>query len=431
MPAGACCRLCGSSKRYHVPRMSGRLRLGWILLGISFGALNVFHPGDAAAQRQVPDIRQPPPREGVAWTVLPRPSGADQVVSLLRFPSPVLTESPRNNTVEALVYRPRDAARPMPVAILLHFFGAVNLRFEERMAAELNRRGIAVAVLTLPYHLGRAQASGQSGLEALRPDPAFLARTVAQAVLDCRRLIDYIETQSDMDANRIATVGTSLGGILSSLVHAVDDRVVANASLLAGADLAHIIWTSTVTTQLRGQLQARGVNLEGLRAAMEPVEPLTHARSDLGERMLVVRALYDDVILPEDTDKLIEAFDVAHVVALPTGHYGGALLEARLYRLVGDFLSSEFRGLSFSAPDAILGPTIRIGLQYNPATELSLVAGMDLYRVGKRPELFASAFLSTEGVLFFVGRPIAHGFAVGVTYAPGGFTWGVAWTFVL
>ena len=407
--------------------MSDRLRLDWILLGISLGAL---HPV-AVAQGQVPDIRQPPSKEGVPYKVLPRPSGADQVVSLVRFPSPVLTESLRNNTVEALVYRPRGAARPMPVAILLHFFGAVNLRFEERMAAELNRRGIAVAVLTLPYHLSRAQSAAQSGLEALRPDPLFLARTVAQATLDCRRLIDYLETQSDIDTDRIATVGTSLGGILSALVYAVDGRVTANASLLSGADLAHIIWTSTVTTQLRGQLQGRGVRLESLRRAMESVEPLTYARSDLGERMLVVRALYDDVVLPENTDKLIEAFNVAHVVALPTGHYGGALLEARLYRLVGDFLTAEFRGLSFSAPDVILGPAIRVGLQYNSATELSLVAGVDLYRFGRRPDLFASAFLSTDGVLLYVGHPIAHGFSVGITFAQGGVTWGIAWTFVL
>lgn len=404
------------------------MRLGPVLLGISLGASHLLA---AIGQEPVPDIRKPPPSEGVSWTVFPRPSGPDQVVSLIRFPSPVLTESARNNTVEALIYRPRDAARPTPVAIVLHFFGAMNLRFEERLAVELNRRGIAVVALTLPYHLGRAQSPGQSGLEALRPDPVFLARTVAQAVLDCRRLMDYLQTQHDLDANRIATVGTSLGGILSSLVYAVDDRVVANASLLGGADLAHIIWTSSVTAQLRGQLQARRVSLDELRRAMLPVEPLTYARRELGRKMLVVRALYDDVILPEDTGKLVEAFGVSNVVALPTGHYGGALIEARLYRLVGDFLASEFQGGTFSAPDAILGPTIRIGLQYNPATELSLVAGVDLYRVGKRPELFASALLSTDGVLFFVGRPIGQGFSVGITYAPTGFTWGIAWMFVL
>lgn len=406
----------------------GLLRIRWFLCGaVVFCLLGAL---TAQGQEPLPDILQPPPKN-VSWTVFPRPSGADQVVSLVRFPSPVLTESPRNNTVEVLLFRPRDAVRPIPVVILLHFFGAVNLRFEERMAAELNRRGIAVAVLTLPYHLGRAQSASASGLEALRPDPVFLARTVAQATLDCRRLIDYLETQSDLDSSRIATVGTSLGGILSSLVYAVDERVKANASLLAGADIAHIIWTSTVTARLRGQLQGRGVTLEVLRRVMQPVEPLAHARQKLGESMLVVRALYDDVILPEDTEKLVEAFGVSHVVVLPTGHYGGALLEARLYRLVGDFLASEFRGFSFSAPDAILGPTIRIGLQYNPATELSLVAGVDLYRIGKRPELFASAFLSTDGILLYVGRPLAHGFSAGVVYAPGGFTWGIAWTFVL
>ncbi len=395
----------------------------WLIL---FALCWVGLPGAS----QIPDIRQDLDKN-VAYSVQVRPSGPDQVVSVVRFPSPVRTESQRNNTVEVLVYRPRDVERPMPVALVLHFFGATSLRFEQRMAAELNRRGIAAAVMTLPYHLSRAQSIEQSGIEALRPDPVFLARTLAQAVLDARRTLDFIETQPDLDASRIACVGTSLGGILSSTLYGVDSRIQSNVALLAGGDIAHIIWTSTVTTQLRQGLQAKRITLEQLADALREVDPLTYARPDLGSRMLLVRARYDEVILPEDTDKLIRAFGNPKVVELPTGHYGGAVLESRLYRLVGDFLSAEFRGLSFKPPERISGPTIRIGLHYNPHSELTLVAGVDLYRVGRRPDLVASAFLSTEGVILYVGAPLKYGFSVGGAITPEGIGWGVAWTFVL
>jgi hypothetical protein len=226
-------------------------------------------------------------------------------------------------------------------------------------------------------------------------------------------------------------VGTSLGGILSSTVYAVDPRVKQNVALLAGGDLAHIIWTSTVTTQLRQALQAKGISQEELEEALKPVDPLTYGKPELGQSMLLVRARYDEVILPEDTDKLVRSFGNPKVVELPTGHYGGAVMEARLYRLVSDYLSSAFRGLAYEAPEQIGGPTIRLGLLYNPHTELTLVAGLDLYRVGRRPTLFVAGFLSTEGVILYVGAPLRYGFSVGGAVTREGIGWGVAWTFVL
>jgi dienelactone hydrolase len=63
---------------------------------------------------------------------------------------------------------------------------------------------------------------------------AFTEFTI-QLVKDFRRTVDYLETRSDIDSERLAFYGMSWGGVLGGVIPAVENRLHANILLAGGA----------------------------------------------------------------------------------------------------------------------------------------------------------------------------------------------------
>jgi dienelactone hydrolase len=72
-------------------------------------------------------------------------------------------------------------------------------------------------------------------LAAVQSEPGSFARTelIIQRVKDFRRSIDYLETRTDIDSNKIAYYGMSWGGIFGCLIPAVEERICTSV-LVAG-----------------------------------------------------------------------------------------------------------------------------------------------------------------------------------------------------
>jgi uncharacterized protein len=73
---------------------------------------------------------------------------------------------------------------------------------------------------------------------------------------DIRRVIDYLQTESGVDTNRIGLWGTSYGGGLAAWVGAHDDRVKCISAQVPSMGLIPDIWEKT--GRLRAIQQARG-----------------------------------------------------------------------------------------------------------------------------------------------------------------------------
>ncbi len=76
---------------------------------------------------------------------------------------------------------------------------------------------------------------------------------------------------------RIGVSGISLGGIVSSLVAAVDPAIREGAFLLAGGDLATILWEMPEGAAYRKQWIEAGRTKQDLKALTDPFDPLTYA----------------------------------------------------------------------------------------------------------------------------------------------------------
>lgn len=346
------------------------------------------------------------------------------------FSSVVTSGVVENDTVRLRVFLPTERIGPVPVVVLLHFWGATDNMVEVEMAERLAVRGIASVVMPLPYHLSRTPPGMKSGELAIQPDPAKLRMTMAQAVLDVRRTVDWIETRSEFRKGAVAVAGTSLGSLVAELSYAVEPRFQAGVFMLGGADLAGILWSSSRVVQHRETLRRMGYSEEKLRKELVAVEPLTFLKSDDKRPTFVVRARQDTVIPPSTSQALIDHLGNAQVLVLETGHYGGFLVQRRLVDTVVRFCEATFNNRTFTAPTKFYSPTVRLAMVADTAQGLQVGIGLDIWRSNVNSDAFATALLAPKGLALFVGHKINQGLSLGVVAMPRRAAPGLVWSVV-
>ncbi len=395
------------------------LRAACLLLGAFLGLI----PAAAQELLETP----PPPVSFESWTFDPN-SGSYRVW----LPSAVETAYPENNGVHLEVYLPAGfEEKPCPAVLALHFWGASDKRLERTLAQALNERGIAAALMTLPYHIERTPEGTRSGELAIQSDPALLIQTMTQAVLDVRRCLDFLQSRPEIDGRRLGIAGTSLGSIVASAAYAVDPRLQEGAFLLGGVDLAHIFWHSSRVVQNRDALRRAGYTEAKLREELHSIEPLTYLPKKTVGTALVIAARHDTVIPRHSTEALIDALPGAQTIWLDTGHYGGSFVQGRILNEVARYFAASFQGETYHSPDRISAPTIRLGAQYNFEDGFDIGVGIDLWRGDADGKLFASGLLTPRGAQLFIGHQIDQHLSIGLSAGFKHTTLGLFWSIVL
>lgn len=296
----------------------------------------------------------------------------------MTFPSAVLTATPENNTVYVEANLPADQLDPVPVVLILHYWGATDYLVERRMVSQLNRRGIGCVLMTLPYHMRRSPRGVPSGQLAVRPDPAALRETITQATMDVRRTIDWIESRPEFRPGAVGVSGTSLGAIIAAGAAAVDPRIGPQCYLIGGVDLAHILWRSSRVVAVRDELRRRGYSEESLREELASVEPEGLLKAAAARPALVVRAQFDTIIPAQSADRLIAALHNPAVENLDTGHFGGVLVARPILRSQTEFFANAFAGLGYR-PRTLRAPTLRFGANLTPSEGAEVFGGINLF----------------------------------------------------
>lgn len=379
-------------------------------------------------QAQDPRVR-PPEVPFPDWRFVERDEEMEEYA--LTLPSAYLTRFEQNNSVPLAVFLPVERTTAAPVVVVLHYWGARDLRTERIMARELARKRIASVVVTLPYHLQRTPPGYSSGQLAIRPDPDHLIATMTQCVLDVRRTVDWIVSRPEFDSERIGITGVSLGALVAAYAFAVEPRISKAALLLGGADLAHILWNSSLVAGDREKLRRMGYTEEKLREKLAPIEPINALKERTSGSAFVVGAKYDTVIPRADTEKLIQALPNCEALWIDTGHYGGVFVQRRLSRLVADFFSKEFAGLNFEPPKGIYAPTVRVGALAGGEDGLQIGVGLDVWRAGNKGSLFGAVLVTPTQPALFAGYRFDERFAPGVFASSKRVSLGLFWSVVL
>ncbi|MEM9915675.1 MAG: hypothetical protein AAF911_12000 [Planctomycetota bacterium] len=252
----------------------------------------------------------------------PKPSGdaeLDEVV--LRWYRPEAARHPRT------AYNPQPLPNPPAASVLLVHTLHPDLPVATMLARGLRERGVHGFVIELPGYASRVGAERKmTGVTTLV--------NAAQAVSDCRRAYDVIqalgrEDVADLDEDRIAIQGTSLGSFIATSAAALDGCFDQTFLFLSGGDGVNILETGQKDAfHVRGALKHYGYTGDKLRALIDPVEPLHIAHRLDPETTWMFNARHDTVIPAKNADLLAEAIGLGedHLVWMNGNHYTAFIL---------------------------------------------------------------------------------------------------------
>jgi dienelactone hydrolase len=320
--------------------------IGLILLaGLSFGVVErgavEFRPG--APEAAVPE-RFRLERADFVYELEPLREEGRFAVQALRFPSPIVSSDPVNNTVHAEYFLPRPArGEPLngprrPAVIVLHILGA-DFALSRYLAARLADRGVAALFVKLPYY-GERRPPGEPK-RFLSADIDRSIGAMRQAICDVRRAAVWLAHRPEIDPQRLGITGISLGGIISAVAAAVDPTLNRSVLMLAGGDLARILWEMPEATRYRALWTQSGRTQSDLKHLTDPFDPLTYADRLAGKRLLMIAGNADEVVSPASTRALWEAAGRPPILWYDCGHYSALAYLLPAVRATVDFFAAD------------------------------------------------------------------------------------------
>lgn len=241
---------------------------------------------------------------------------------ILRVPSALETPWDVNNTVVARIFHPekQDAGRPRRAVLVLPQWNA-DSEGHVGLCRLFARFGLTAVRLSLPYHDQRRPAD-LSRAEFIVS--ANIGRTIhanRQAVLDARRVIDWLSRQG---FDRIGIMGTSLGSCLAMLTMAHEPRLQAGAFNHVSPYFADVVWRGLSTRHVRAGLDGH-IALDDLRDCWMPISPWPFIPRVGNRRLLLVYARYDQTFPVDLSRRFLAEFTRQGLTydraVLPCGHY--------------------------------------------------------------------------------------------------------------
>jgi len=242
--------------------------------------------------------------------------------NVLRFPSALETPHAVNNTVVARLFPPDNGRRPGPkrAVIVLPQWNA-NRQGHVGLCQLFARFGLTAVRLSLPYHDERRPAELARSEYIVSANVGRTIRANQQAVLDVRRVTDWLVSQG---FDRIGVMGTSLGSCLAMLAMSHDTRIKVGAFNHVSPFFADVVWEGLSTEHVRAGLEGN-ISLADLRNCWMPISPWPFIDRVRGRGVLLVYARYDLTFPVHLSRQFLAEFarrDVLHETAvLPCGHY--------------------------------------------------------------------------------------------------------------
>lgn len=219
----------------------------------------------------------------------------------------VTYQSVHNKKVTGLLTIPKKKEGSLPIVILLHGVGdRKTVDYIEFGNNILYKGGYATLRIDISNHGDRLENKFDFDLKG---DTRYRTReVVSQTVFDLRRAIDFIETQKELDPNRIGFLGVSLGGICGTIFCGVEKRVKVPVIVLAGGQLNLMFGKKAFSSEIK--------NFTGI------IEPKNYVRHIAPRPLLMLNAENDEII-PPTMSKLLykKAKNPRKIIWYPARHH--------------------------------------------------------------------------------------------------------------
>ena len=218
------------------------------------------------------------------------------------------------------VLRLPTATEPVPAALLLHGYASRKEDMAESVGEALLPLGIASLSIDLPLHGDRADPLE---LRSVR-NPLELAARWRTAIEEAQLALRFLGARREIDRDRLAVIGYSLGSYLSLAV-VERDRAPRALVLAAGGDLPDFPFAALI----------RGV-----------ADPMRGVRALGGRPLLMVHGRRDRTILPAQAERLFAAAaEPKEIQWWDAGHY----LPDAAVRKAAEWLARTLRGSAIPA----------------------------------------------------------------------------------
>ncbi len=236
----------------------------------------------------------------------------------LRFTSPVKTQYPENNLVNARWF-PVKGRRAL---VLLPHWNSDAISYVA-LCRVMNLMWISVLRLTMPYHDIRMPAEIKRADYAVSANIGRTLDATRQGVIDIRCCLDWLEERG---YDNLGIVGTSLGSCYAFIAAAHDPRIRVAAFNHASTYFADVVWHGQSTRHIRQGIEQK-IDLEELRKVWLAISPMSYFDqfARWPKKSLIIYATYDLTFLPEFSRQVVAEFARHQLdykaVALPCGHY--------------------------------------------------------------------------------------------------------------
>jgi dienelactone hydrolase len=255
------------------------------------------------------------------------------------------------NLVHARLYRSRTPG-PKKVVVVLPIWGSSEYPPRHIARGYANRSQGAAHIIWLS---GETPVFPWDTLSTTASEQEFIAQAqdsaerYRSAVVDIRRLVDWAETQPDLDAGRIALVGFSMSALVAATALGNDSRIDTAVLMMGGAHLADIFATCSkrVADVREHVLSEHGWTLEGYRnffaELFDPADPIRYAGRYDPQRVLMIDAKFDDCMPSTSRETLWDALGRPERITLAYSHrtafysitpIGFNVLRRKIYRFL-------------------------------------------------------------------------------------------------
>ena len=248
--------------------------------------------------------------------------------NVLTFTSSIQSPWPENNTVCAQFFPSKAAVaagparKAMPAVVLLPNWNA-KWHGQRGLCEWLQRIGITVLRLSLPYHDRRMAKGHERADQMVGPNIGLTLQANRQAVQDTRRCLRWLEQQG---FDRLGILGTSIGSSVGYITMVHDEGLRAGGFFHVSTYFADVVSQGMTTTHVWESLRHH-VTVDELRDYWAPVSPMPYVERGLGagKNAFMVYGKYDPTFLPELTAQMVAALRKHHAnlrtLELHCGHY--------------------------------------------------------------------------------------------------------------
>jgi pimeloyl-ACP methyl ester carboxylesterase len=229
-----------------------------------------------------------------------------------RFRSPIVTPWPNNNLVLGRFFRAGHEWQQRPSLVLLHGWNgerACRWLFPP-LAWRLNRVGINVAMLELPYHGRRRPSEAGAPRNFISHDLLHTVEAARQALADTRALVAWLRSQG---STCVGLWGVSLGAWLAGLIACQDPHVRFAVLLTPVARMDRVVQELAFCEPLRRSLGNSVLQLDSLNLA-------SHAPRAGRDHILIVESQHDLFAPVETVEELWRAWGQPEMWRLRHGH---------------------------------------------------------------------------------------------------------------